>query len=229
MIRATQLRVSPAIPLTLLAVAALVLTPCQRGSKPSAEFAKAHELFTRLYGAKLEEAYADPQMGQVEEWLHQVPPDSMDFSAAQALLTRIREGRKQLTQQEAKFQATVNRLTSAESYGRMSAAGRPPGDAGQPTKEAGPDLPMAGMPVAEFTSKFSRCFTPWETVTLFDKGVERGKASSWELKDIGNCRDLYPGFAQRLVLANDQKVIATIEKSTIERRPVDAGLVGGDR
>jgi len=63
-----MLSVSRAIPLILLAVAVSFVTHCHR-AKPSPEFSKAHDLFTRLYGAKLDQAYADPQMPQVDEWL----------------------------------------------------------------------------------------------------------------------------------------------------------------
>jgi hypothetical protein len=46
---------------------------------------------------------------------------------------------------------------------------------------------------------------------------------SWELKDIANCRDRYPGFDQLLVLTNGTEVAMNIAKSLIEYRLPDGG------
>src|SRR5262245_42527610 len=78
----------------VLAAALLSLAPgCRKKRAPSEEFAQAHAQFTRLYAAKLDDAFGDPQMLAIEQLLQQVPDDSADFSSAQELLGRIRQGR----------------------------------------------------------------------------------------------------------------------------------------
>src|SRR5262249_32792866 len=79
---------------------------CHRQKAPSQEFASANRLFVRVYAEKLEDAYLDPRMAQVEQLLNEVAAESADYAAAQELLGRIRTGRE-------KAQAELNARRAA--------------------------------------------------------------------------------------------------------------------
>src|SRR5713226_7198130 len=51
-------------------------------------------MFVRVYGEKLEDAFVDPRMVQVEQLLNDVGAESADYPAAQELLGRIHTGRE---------------------------------------------------------------------------------------------------------------------------------------
>src|SRR5712692_10270315 len=107
------------IALLLLAMPFALSSGCRRGKAPSEQFTQAHGLFTRLYAAKLDDAFDDPQMAQVEELLQQVPENSLDFTGARELLARIREGRAALkAAAQARHAAQAQALASG-GYQRM--------------------------------------------------------------------------------------------------------------
>jgi hypothetical protein len=88
-----------AIALALLC--ALALPACKSDEKdPRKDFKAATALFARLERASPERCYLDPRMGQVEEQLKKVPPDSPDYQIAQGLLTRIAANRAKLEAQK---------------------------------------------------------------------------------------------------------------------------------
>ena len=75
----------------VILVSALIATlGCHRHKAASREFESANRLFVRVYAEKLEDAYVDPRMGQVEQLLNEVAVDSADYAAAQQLQARIR-------------------------------------------------------------------------------------------------------------------------------------------
>jgi len=88
-----------AIALALLC--ALALPACKSDEKdPRKDFKAATALFARLERASPERCYLDPRMGQVEEQLKKVPPDSPDYQIAQGILTRIAANRAKLEAQK---------------------------------------------------------------------------------------------------------------------------------
>ncbi len=197
------------------------LAGCRKKQLPSEDFAHANQLFVRVYAAKLNEAYVDSRMIQVEEWLRDVPTDSLDFQAALALSDRIKKGRVAYEEERAARRAEL---------GKVSAPVRDPGfsptrvvDAGPPEEPLGPDQPTVGMNLGEFTHKFSGCFTPWISLTLMKNGVRQGEADTWEMKDIANCRDRYPRFAKKIFLTDGKIITANADKDSVETVTRDAG------
>src|SRR5262249_7735656 len=71
------------------AVAVLMVSGCARKQQPSEQYAQAHQLFSKLYAAQLDDAFGDPAMVQVDALLRQVSPDSSDWRAARDLARRI--------------------------------------------------------------------------------------------------------------------------------------------
>ncbi len=211
-----------AMPLLLLVILFTLSSGCRRGKAPSEQFTQAHALFSRLYAAKLDDAFADPQMGRVEELLQQVPENSLDFPSARELLVRIREGRAGLeTAAQARRAAQAQALASG-SYQRMDDRAVAVGGTA-PAEDAGVAHPTAGMATAEFTGRFSNCFQMSDAINV----IGHGKMDSWELKDIANCRDRHPGFDGTLVLTDARQVSMVVPKSAVEWRLADGGTQPG--
>lgn len=198
-----------------------LLGGCRKKQLPSEDFARANQLFVRVYAAKLDEAYVDPRMIQVQEWLRDVPTDSLDFQAAQSLSERIKKGRVSYEEGRAARRAAI---------GKIPAPFKDPGfsptrivDAGIPEEPPGPDQPAVGMSLGEFTNKFSGCFKPWTSLTLLKNGVRQGEADTWEMKDIANCRDRYPRFAKKIFLTDGRIITANADQDSVETVARDAG------
>ncbi|RKG77046.1 hypothetical protein D7W79_16405, partial [Corallococcus exercitus] len=77
--------------------ALLFVSGCSRApAPPSPEFEQASRRWTALYAQKLDEAYLDPSIGEIEAQLQRVPADSVDSAASQSLLQRIQQGRSRM-------------------------------------------------------------------------------------------------------------------------------------
>jgi hypothetical protein len=211
------------VSLALLLVSTFAWTPgCRRQKLPSQEFAAADRLFVRIYGEKLDDAFLDPRMPQVEQLLSQVGEDSADYPAAQQLQSRINAGRQKA---QAELNARSELLRSASAPVQMISrwTPSPPVDAGPAQEPDAGHEPESGMALGEFTHDFSDCFTPWKPIQLTQKGVVQNTVDSWELKDIANCRDRHPGFQERLVLTDPRKVVMVVRRSMLDAHEADAG------
>jgi len=194
---------------------------CHRPKAPSQEFASANRLFVRVYAEMLDDAYVDPRMAQVEQLLSEVAAESADYAAAQQLLGRIRTGREKVQAEYNARRAAVGMANApVQMTSRWTSTPRPP--PGDQAADAG-HSPASGMALSDFTHEFSDCFTPWKPVQLKEQGVDRGTVDSWELKDIANCRDRHPGFADRVVLTDPKKVLYVVNRAMLETRAADAG------
>ncbi len=200
------------------AVAVLMACGCTKKPQPSEQYAQAHQLFSKLYAAKLDDAFGDPAMAQVDALLRQVADDSSDWRAAKELARRIEEGRKQLKQGEAARESAAAQASAPVPYQRMTPAA-PASSAAAAAADAGASQPSPHMALAEFTARFSGCFQTGEAINV----VGKGKFDSWELKDIANCRDRHPGFDQLYVLTDASEVFMTVAKNLVHYEVGDAG------
>jgi len=200
------------------AVAVLMVSGCTRRSKPSEQYAQAHQLFSKLYAAQLDDAYGDPAMVQVDTLLRQVPEDSSDWRAAKDLTRRIQEGRKQLQEAEAARKSAAAQASAPVPYQRMT-PGSPAQSAAAASEDAGASQPGPHMALSEFTTRFSGCFQQGEKINVVGKGM----FDTWELKDIANCRDRHPGFDQLYVLTGTSEVFMTVAKNLVHYEVGDAG------
>lgn len=199
------------------------LAGCRKKQLPSEDFDRANQMFVRIYAAKLDEAYVDPRMVTVEEWLRDVPADSLDFQAAQALSERIKKGRASYEEGRAARRAAIGKPPTGFKDPGFSPTRVAVVDAGVPEEPAGPDQPAVGMSLGEFTNKFAGCFKPWTSLTLLKNGVRQGEADTWELKDIANCRDRYPRFVKRIFLTDGRIITASADKDSVQTVTRDAG------
>src|SRR5258707_8504871 len=114
----------------LLLASSLVWTAgCRRQKLPSQEFAAANRLFVRVYGEKLEDAFVDPRMAQVEQLLNEVGVGTADYPGAQELLGRIRTGREK-AQKELNARRELMRAANAPVEMTSRWVPRSPVDAG---------------------------------------------------------------------------------------------------
>jgi len=201
----------------------LVLGACKKPGPPSPEYTQAVQLHGKLYGQKLEEAYLDPQMAEVEALLQKVPPGSVDAPAARQLEQRIQQGRAALESENAKRQSAIAEATKPAANPFPDRPEEKPAEPSPAPEvpDAGVPRPLPGMPMSEFTQRFSGCFEPYQS--LYVEG--KGQRETYALKNIANCRDRFPGF-DALVLIVDEtgsKLWQFGPKSDIQLKVIDAG------
>ena len=209
----------PGLPLVAAFVLALGLAGCPRQGPPSPHYAEAHREFVALHGQHLEDAYLLPQMAGIEAKLEQVPKDSGNANEARALLTRIRSGRERRQAQVEDRQAAVAEARKLPpGAGRSEAFLPPPAEPAPGAKDAGTDAgtdgeqPRVGMALSEVTRLYGDCFLPDERLEV----AERGMRATWKLRDTLFCQQRHPGFASRLLVEEEGRVLAIVERASVE-------------
>jgi hypothetical protein len=220
--------------LAVLAVVVLTSAGCSRHRDPSPEFSRASESFNKLYAQRLDDAFLDPKMREVEALLQRVPADSLDAQAAADLLSRIREGRARMQKalDDAQAAATAARTPSTVSNAPREAPAEPSAKLAPPPPppDAGPPeavQPTAGMPMAEFNRRFADCFQIAGPVDVQGAGAR----DSYDLIDSSRCRLAHPAFTEAIVVADGQAILGVVPKSALVRPPApppppDAGVAG---
>lgn len=211
---------------------ALLLTAapvaCRKPAQPSEAYAQAHTRFGKLYGAKGEAAFLDPEMAEVESLLGQVPADSLDAPAASALRARIHAGRQQA---QAEARAQQQALENVRDPGQMPgnfasppsepqpepAAEEEPADAGTDGGTGG--VPAIGTSATQLASGFSGCFVKGDPLDVRGRGMR----DRWELADRAACRQQYASLQDQVLIVEDGKVLAMAPKSSIKALPEDGG------
>ena len=225
-------RVNWPIRIVLVAALALGAAGCKK-HKPSPDYAEAVALYDRLYADKLEDAYIDPGMAQVEELLARVPADSRDQQAAAELMAKIQAGRARISAENDARQKTIADALKPVDFKSGSEgptfvqpatppAPEPSPDAAVAAPDAGATQPLTGMTAAEFQRRFSTCFALFKPLEVTGQGL----CDAYELKDMALCRERHPGFVSALVLTNAEKVVGIAPKSAmvVEYRYPDGGL-----
>ncbi len=216
----------------LVSTLLIVLAPvgCRKEpGPPSPEYEQARQQFSKLYGQKLDEAFLDPGMEEVEALLQQVPPESMDAQPARELLQRIQQGRARM---EAARQETEEAIASARQVDEFPTTpeseqpSAPTAAAGEPeagTPDAGSDLsgPVAGTPASELSFGYQRCFQRGQPINVDG----RGSREAWELVDRLSCRQAFPSFVEQVVLIEEGRVLTVLPKSAV--RVTYVGADGG--
>jgi hypothetical protein len=199
---------------------------CRKPAQPSEAYSQAHLRFSKLYGAKGDAAFLEPEMAEVEALLGQVPADSMDAAAAGELRARIQAGRQQA---EAQARAQEEARTKAREQGQLpagfgSAPSTPEPATGEELADAGTDdgtggVPGIGTPAAQLASGFSGCFRKGEQLEVRGRGLRE----RWELADRAACRQQYGSLQDQVLIIEDGKVLALAPKSSIQALPTDGG------
>ncbi|MCP3099378.1 hypothetical protein LZ198_10905 [Myxococcus sp. K15C18031901] len=209
----------------------LALSACRREPPPpSAEYEQASRQFRTLYAQKLDEAYLDPQMGEIEAQLQRVPQASLDAPAAQELLQRIaRERARMQGEVDARHKAVASAREvppTASSPSALPVALPPPpvevapADAGAP--DAGPiPGPQMGTPASELVAGFRGCFQRGAPINVEGRGLRE----TWELNPRTSCTLEYPTHVDSVLLIEEGRVLMVLPKSSV--RTVPRTLDGG--
>lgn len=212
----------------------LFVAGCSRSpAPPSPEFEQASRRWSALYAQKLDDAYLDPSIGEIEAQLQRVPADSVDSVASQDLLQRIQAGRTRMqAAQEDQRRAVANagKLPTLDpSSTNFPSPAEPvaaePADAGP--EDAGVIAgPQMGTPASQLVAGFEGCFTRGTPVTV----EERGMRDTWQLSDRASCQLGYPTHRDSVLVIEDGRVLALLPKSAMRtvRRYEDGGTVPAD-
>lgn len=212
----------------------LVVAGCSRSpAPPSPEFEQASRRWTVLYAQKLDEAYLDPSIGEIEAQLQRVPADNVDSAASQSLLQRIQEGRARMqAEQEEQRRAVAQARTLPNVDPSQTNIPRPPEPPAEEPADAGPGDagviagPQMGTPAAELVAGFEGCFTRATPVTVEGRGMR----DAWQLSDRASCQLGYPSHRDTVLVIEDGRVLALLPKSAMRtvRRYQDGGTVPAD-
>jgi len=206
----------------------LVLAPaaCRRDSGPSAEYEEAARRFRALYAQKLDAAYLDPQVGEIEAQLQRVPADSLDANGARELLQRIQQGRERMQSQSSARDKAISAAreippgTSMPTLTPPEPPRKPEApDAGPP--DAGLTGPQAGTAASELVAGFRGCFRRGAPIEVQGRGMRE----TWELADRTSCRLEYPGHVDVVLLIEQGRVLTLLPRSAI--RTVAVTVDGG--
>jgi hypothetical protein len=206
---------------------------CRKHAKPSEAYVEAQTRFGKLYAAQGDNAFESPELAPIEELLGQVPADSLDAAAANALRQRIAEGKQRmLAQQKAREEALAKAqeptMSTSSGFGDSDRGSPPPAKEPEP-EDAGTDGgtgggPGVGTSVADLTSGFSGCFRKGEALQVQGRGLRE----RWELADSAACRQQYPSLQEQVMLIEDGKVLGMAPKSAIFATSADGGTRGPD-
>ncbi|WP_284666853.1 hypothetical protein [Myxococcus sp. SDU36] len=208
-------------------VSAVLLTLAPAGCRreppaPSAEYEEAARRFRELYAQKLDDAYLDPRVGEIEAQLQRVPADSLDAEGARELLKRIKDGRQRMAaaaSERDEAVASARELPpgsytapSTEEPARPAAPAEVP-DAGPPDASAGP---QAGTAASELVAGFRGCFQRGTPIDVQGRGMRE----TWQLADRTACRLEYPQHQDAFLLIEAGKVLTLLPKSAVQTVPV---------
>jgi hypothetical protein len=219
-------RVLPGLLTALLVVAPVA---CRKPAQPSEAYAQAHTRFGKLYAAKGDEVFVDPELAEVDALLAQVPANSLDAAAANELRGRLQAGRQQA---EARRKAQDEALAQARAPGEMPAGMRnspsapstpepsSPEPSSEPEDAGTAGVPGIGTPEAVLASGFSGCFQKGEPLEVRGRGLR----DRWELQDRPACRQQYGSLQDQILITENGKVFGLAPKSSIQALPADGGL-----
>lgn len=223
--RTPVLRVSlrPLVGLTSAILLVLAPAACRRDSGPSAEYEEAARRFRSLYAQKLDAAYLDPQIGEIEAQLQRVPADSLDANGARELLQRIQQGRERMQSQSSARDKAISAArevppgTSMPTLTPPEPPRKPEApDAGPP--DAGLTGPQAGTAASELVAGFRGCFRRGAPIEMQGRGMRE----TWELADRTSCRLEYPGHVDVVLLIEQGRVLTLLPRSAIRTVTVTA-------
>jgi len=198
-----------------LALAALLcavcVSACHHEAPDSPQYEEAFKLYTRLYSAKLDDSYGDPQMQRVLQLLGQVDPASSRAQEAADLKTKVEQGIADFTKRQEKVAADEQAAEAPAKWPTQGGDIAPPSPPPPAPTAAGPAL---GMTRDDFLAKFGNCFA---LRGLYQQGAKQGEA--YALKP--ECAKRYAALADSLVVILEGRVSRDISMSDVTA--LDAG------
>jgi hypothetical protein len=191
-----------------LLLTCLALVGCSRKPlPPSPDYQQAAILYQQLYASKLDDAYGDPRMAEVEAGLRRVDPRSADAQAARELLATIEHGRAEFAKaQERRHQMGVTASADLKKASNIDPqavlASREAPDAGPAQDPTGP-----GASIADLNRETGGCLISDQPFR--EEGT--GKVGQlYRLAPSSSCRDKLPGFIGQAAMVVDGKIYRRI-------------------
>ena len=217
----------------LLGSLVLALSACRREPPPpSPEYEQASRQFRSLYAQKLDDAYLDPQMGEIEAQLQRVPQDSLDATSARDLLERIQRERARMEGEvRAREEAVASARELPPTVGGGSASIEAPSAPAEEPEVAATDAgasdagsiagPQMGTPASELVAGFRGCFQRGAPINVEGRGLRE----TWEMNSRTACRLEYPTHADSVLIIEEGRVLMVLPKSSVRTttRTLDAG------
>jgi len=212
-----------------LVLAAALLAPAAcRKPKPSPAFLEARGAYTTLIAELGDDAYAEPQMQQIEDVLKTVPSDSADAQAAQDLLAKIASERKRIDDERAareKALASALAPTPPDNSPRPTESPEPAAaavDAGTPSEFA------TGMSLEDVRRVSQGCFSFSGPLQLRNADGTESPAEVYERMDSTVCNSRYARYSDRFLVFKENKLVGDFAKSSFinVKAPAAGGAAG---
>jgi hypothetical protein len=197
-----------------LGLALLVAVSCRRSpGPPDPNYDQGAKLYQQLYVQKLDDAYGDPQMDTVVGLLQKVDRNSIDASAADALLDTIKRGReayaKSRAEREKMQQAAQQAVTAAPNIDPTRVLGLDTVDAGAPVDPFGP-----GASISEINAASGGCLVAGEP---FRENVTNRAGTVYRLSSSATCAQRLAGFIGQMVLVTDGRIYRRIPDTEVRQ------------
>lgn len=190
---------------TLLLVA-FVAAGCRPDARPSAEYEKASKLWLAAVTERAEDAAEDPRANEALSLARAVSPESIDSQAAQALVARIEQARKEAQERRDRPEPSPAPLVS-DTTPAIAAAD----PFAEPPVEPVPP-PAVGSPEADFRERYGDCVRV-DSPFIEARGTRQGEA--WVLTDDETCRETHPELADKLVFVLGGKIFNVAPRAAV--------------
>ena len=143
-----------------------------------------------------------------------VPPQSIDFPAAQELQQRIATGRAALQAQRGAAVAPPPVDAPPADPWADEKNDRPPTPPEAVPPDAGAPDPSVGMTVEELRRRFSDCFSYQQNIRIPD----HGRHDVYSMSDTTACAKAHPGFVNQLLVIDEpgKQIMGVAPASALE-------------
>ena len=175
----------------LLCVLMCLFSGCRKKSSP--EFFKLDSDQSILVARDGDDAYVSDEMTAILTGLDAVGPDTLEKPRAEALAAKLRAEQHRVTVERTPVARPPEVDPWAGRKSQLEPAAEPPPAVAEQIADAGEGEPLAGMPEAEFLSRWGKCFARGPAEVLTDGGA----ASAQVLADSAACQKRHgtPGAA----------------------------------
>ena len=196
-----------------IAATAGALAACHHPPPDSPPFHEAFELYNQLYTEKLDDAFGDPKMAEVQTLLTSVDPASAQAGEAHDLLVKVEQGLADYKKQQARVVADEKAAVAPAPW-----QGSPLGvESRLPPPPAPTTGPSLGMTRDDFLAKFSSCF---DLKGLY-QSAEGKRGEAYSLRT--SCAGRYPALAGSMVILLEGRVSQLVADADIRTITADAG------
>jgi hypothetical protein len=206
--------------LLLGAIGLGMVVGCKKPPQSSPEYTEASGSYTTLTATMGDDAYADPGMSRIESLLFNVPPESLDATAARELLAKIGQERARVAAEAAAHKKALEDATKPT----VMPDSPPSNEAPEKPVAAGPVHVGIGMTTDEVSRAGGECFHYTQTLTVRNANGSEVDGVIWERGDAARCQEAFPDLSGRMLVFESNKLVQIIDKSQIRHEVLDASV-----